>query len=106
MADAPDGEASAIVRARVLAARERQRQRYEGTGVRTNAELRAGLGLKPCQPVPDGRRLLHRAAEQLGLSARGYTRVLKVARTIADLAASETVEADHVAEALQFRLLE
>ncbi|MGH9349767.1 MAG: YifB family Mg chelatase-like AAA ATPase [Vicinamibacterales bacterium] len=106
VADAPDGEASATVRARVLAARERQRRRYEGTGIRTNAELRAGLGLKQCQPVPDGRRLLHLAAERLGLTARGYNRVLKVARTIADLGASETVEADHVAEALQFRLLE
>ena len=54
----------------------------------------------------EGRRLLHLAAERMKLTARGYDRVLKVARTVADLSASDRVEADHVAEALQFRLLE
>jgi magnesium chelatase family protein len=105
LADAPDGETSAIVRARVQSARERQRARYDGSGVRTNAEVR-GKAVKQFHPAGEGRRLLHLAAERLKLTARGYDRVLKVARTIADLSASDTVEADHIAEALQFRLLE
>ena len=58
------------------------------------------------RPDAKGRALLRAAIDRLGLSARGYDRVLKVARTIADLAASESVKADHVAEALQYRLIE
>lgn len=106
LADAPPGEPSALVRARVLAARLRQRRRYEGLAIRTNAGLRAGLTASQCRPVADARRLLHLAADRLKLTARGYDRVLKVARTIADLGGSETIDADHVAEALQYRLLE
>jgi magnesium chelatase family protein len=59
-----------------------------------------------CRPDSAGRDLLKRAVEKFGLSARGYDRVLKVARTIADLGDTENVGADHVAEALQYRLLE
>jgi magnesium chelatase family protein len=59
-----------------------------------------------CAPEPEGRRLLHLAADRLKLTARGYDRVLKVARTIADLGGSDAIEADHIGEALQFRLLE
>ena len=106
LADAPHGEPSSSVRARVLAARARQRSRYDDLRVRTNAELRGGMAGRHCQPVAEGRRLLHLAADRMKLTARGYDRVLKVARTLADLSASETIEADHVAEALQYRLLE
>lgn len=106
LADSPPGEASALVRARVVAARERQRARFDGTAIRTNADLRGALMATGCQPGTDGRRLLHVAAERMKLTARGYHRVLKVARTIADLGASNAIEADHIAEALQFRLLE
>ena len=106
LADAPPGEPSSAARARVVAARERQRARYHQIAIRTNAGLRGGMVASHCAPLADGRRLLHLAADRLKLTARGYDRVLKVARTIADLTGSEIVAADHVAEALQFRLLE
>jgi magnesium chelatase family protein len=106
IADAEAGESSTVVRDRVLAARALQTTRYGPTGPRTNAGLRGGAVAKFCRPDAKGRTLLRTAADKLHLSARGYDRVLKVARTIADLARSETVESDHVAEALQYRLLE
>ena len=106
LADAPPGEASTDVRARVIAARQRQGSRYEGTATRMNAGLRSGMVERYCRPGTEGRRLLLLAADRLKLTARGYDRVLKVSRTIADLCGSSVVEADHVAEALQFRLLE
>ena len=98
------GEPSAHVRARVVTARERQRQRYGADGPRTNAELTPSLLARHCPLDRGGTRLLSAAVERLSLSARAYDRVRKVARTIADLGGSETVQADHVAEALQFRM--
>jgi len=97
------GEGSADVRARVVAARERQRIRHEPFGITTNAQLPASLMSRLARPDPAGVRLLARAIERLSLSARGYDRVLKVARTIADLAGAERIDGDHVGEALQFR---
>jgi magnesium chelatase family protein len=104
--DGPAGESSSDVRTRVCAARSAQRARYGPAGARTNADLRGRAVSIWCRPDADGRELLRRAMEKLGLSARGYDRVLKVARTVADLSASEGVSADHVAEALQYRLME
>jgi magnesium chelatase family protein len=104
LGDTPTGEPSAAVRARVLVARERQRTRLAGTGAPTNAELTPKLLRQHCRLDGAGLRVLTRAVRQLGLSARGYERVRKVARTIADLEGAEGVEADHVAEALQFRM--
>ena len=72
----------------------------------TNATLRGSRVAAFCRPDAQGRQLLRRAVDQLGLSARGYDRVLKVARTIADLAGAHEVRSDHVAEALQYRLVE
>ena len=98
------GEASAAVGLRVVAARERQTARYGVGGPRTNADLPAALLAEHCRLDQPALRLLSAAVERLSLSARGFDRVRKVARTIADLAGSADVAADHVAEALQFRV--
>ncbi|MES1255140.1 MAG: YifB family Mg chelatase-like AAA ATPase [Acidobacteriota bacterium] len=102
--EAPLGEASTVVRHRVCAARERQHARYGDARLRLNAELTPALMAIHCQPDAAGRRILARAIDRLALSARAYDRVRKVARTIADLAGAEAVAADHLAEALQFRI--
>jgi magnesium chelatase family protein len=99
----PPAEGSAEVAARVKAARDIQTRRYEKQGVRTNAEADGDLLDRVATPDEPGRRLLAQAAEAMRLSARGYHRVLRVARTIADLAASEGVGRVHVAEALSYR---
>ena len=89
----------------MLTARQVQRERYHGP-VRTNADLRGRVVTKFCSPDAAGRALLHRAVDRLSLSARGYDRVLKVARTIADLAGADALATAHVAEAIQYRGLD
>ena len=101
----PCGESSADVRARVVEARTRQTERYAEHGIATNAQLTPSLMAAYCGTDRAALRLLQTAMRQMSLSARGYDRVRKVARTIADLAGDDRVAADHLAEALQFRMM-
>jgi magnesium chelatase family protein len=99
------GESSAAVRLRVVSARRRQYDRYHADHVRTNAELFPSLMGRYCALDAPGRSMLAAASRRLTMSARGYDRVRKLARTIADLEAADTIGANHLAEALQFRML-
>ena len=99
------GESSATIAARVAAARAVQDRRYANQpGYRVNADAEGQLLEDIATPDAEGRALLSRVAERFGLSARGYHRILRVARTIADLDASATVRQPHVAEAVSYRL--
>jgi magnesium chelatase family protein len=105
LAAAPSGETSDAVRGRVAAVRAAQRERLAGTGYITNAEMDPLEVREFCQErlAPPAQPLLASAMERLALSARAFHRVLKVSRTIADLAGSESIEATHLAEAVQYR---
>jgi len=97
------GEPSEAVRARVEAAREKQRQRFAGTDIACNADMRPADVRKYCKLDDAGNALIRTAMAQLQLSARAFHRVLKLARTIADLAGSESIQPAHLAEAIQYR---
>ena len=99
----PPAEGSAEVGARVARARAIQTDRAEQSGARTNAELEGDALEQFAGPDEKGRELLMQAAAAMRLSARSYTRMLRVARTIADLAGAEKVGRIHVAEALSYR---
>ena len=104
---ASGGECSADLAARVASARDRQAARFAGHGtIRLNADLVGAMLDEVASPDPCGRELLNKVALRFGLSARGYHRVLRVARTIADLAGADSVGRTHVAEAVSFRLAE
>lgn len=97
------GEPSKNIRARVLAARERQQARYKNEKIIKNADLTSPMTKIYCSLSPEAEALMKSNFDRLDLSARGYYRILKVARTIADLADSDLIEVSHVAEALRFR---
>jgi magnesium chelatase family protein len=97
------GEPSAAIRARVVAARERQARRFAGARVHSNADMGAAEIRAHCRLDGAGQALMKAAVRQLNLSARGYHRVLKLGRTIADLAGAEAIGPAHLAEAIQYR---
>jgi magnesium chelatase family protein len=100
------GEASASIRARVQAARDIQIRRFSNIGssdIVCNADMRVGEIRQFCKVGDEGQRLMRAAMTQLNLSVRAYHRILKLARTIADLAVSEEIQSVHLAEALQYR---
>jgi magnesium chelatase family protein len=97
------GETSDTVRSRVVAARDRQADRFIGTALICNADMTAAHIREFCIVDEAGKSLMKAAMQQLGMSARSFHRVLKLARTIADLADSEQIQSAHLAEALQYR---
>ena len=100
------GETSESIRKRVQMARDIQTQRYsniESSNIVCNADMRIGEVRQFCSLQPEGQSLMRAAMSQLNLSARAYHRILKLSRTIADLASSEDIQSPHLAEALQYR---
>ncbi len=103
---ASDAESSARVRERVILARDRQLRRFVGTGIRLNSQMEGKHIEELALVQPEAMALLHRAIQQRGLSMRAYSRIIKVARTIADLASEEQVGTAAMAEAIQYRLID
>ena len=106
LAAAAEDGTSAEMRSQVKEARARQTERYKGTGVPCNARLTPAMLQEHCQMDAKASALLKSAFERMGLSARGYDRIVKVARTIADLDGSEAIVASHIAQAVQLRSLD
>lgn len=100
------GESSDVIRKRVNAARSIQLKRFEKAKIHSNAQMSAREIKRYCAVREDAERLLETAINKLGLSARAYSRVLKVGRTIADLAGAQQIESSHIAEAIQYRSLD
>lgn len=102
----PEGEPSAAVRTRVIAARQRQIERLAGEGVFSNSAMSPTQIRKYCALDADSENLLEKAMQRQGLSARAHDRILKVSRTIADLAGADKVDATHISEAINYRSLD
>jgi len=101
-----ESESSEKIRGRVMAARDRQLGRFRKKRIFANAQMGPREVKAHCKIDGEGERLLEAAVNSLGLSARGYDRILKVARTIADLAGEEEIRPAHLAEAIQYRMLD
>jgi len=97
------GESSAAIRKRVDAARAIQRQRYKDEGIISNSQLTSRLVKKYCKMDERAENLMKKAYTKMNLSARAYNRIMKVARTIADMEGSELITSTHMAEAIQYR---
>ena len=96
-------EASAVIRKRVNAAREVQKRRFHGTSVNCNAYMTPAMIGQYCQLDEAGETLMQGAFDRLGLTGRSHDRILRMARTIADLDGAERIEVHHLAEAIQYR---
>ena len=103
--DKPE-ESSASIRERVTRARKIQQERFAGTGIYTNAMMNSKMLREYCVLDSTARGLLERAMERLNLSARAYDRIIKVARTIADLEGSAAIGVAHISEAINYRTLD
>lgn len=106
LSDKSQGETSAQIRERVSRARALQVERYRGTGITCNAQLTPSLLRKHCVMAEDASAYLNRSFDAMGLSARAYDRILKVARTVADLKGNEIIQKDDIGAALRFRSLD
>jgi len=106
LAGETSGEDSETIKARVNRAREVQRKRFAGKKIYCNAQMTPRYLKKHCQIGDDSKSLLEKAIDKLGLSARAYTRILKIARTIADLEGMENIAPHHISEAIQYRSLD
>jgi len=106
LAERPPGESSSVIRERCQAAREMQRQRFNDSVVRCNAHMDAKAVKNFCGLEDSAQNVLKMAISELGFSARAYDRILRVSRTIADLAGKDRIEAEHVLEAVQYRNLD
>lgn len=106
LSDSARGEPSAKIRERVERARKLQQERLKGTGVSCNAQMNAAMTREICTATDGALKMLAAAFDKLGLSARAYDKILRVARTIADLEQSEVIETTHIAEAIQYRSLD
>ncbi len=101
-----DGTSSATMRAQVQEARERQRRRFPQASSKWNGRMSPSEIRKHCKLAGDAEGLLKAAMEQMGLSARAHDKILRIARTIADLAGSDTIDAGHLSEAINYRALD
>lgn len=106
LSSAEKGETSAEIKKRVDRTRKIQLERYKDRGIYSNSQLTAGMLTEFCPLGEDENMILKAAFDNLGLSARAHSRILKVARTIADLEMSENIRTEHIAEAIQYRSLD
>ena len=106
LSDTHKGEPSAKIKERVEAARKIQQERLKGTNANCNAQMNSAMTREFCVASEAAMKMLQMAFDKLGLSARAYDKILRVARTIADLDGSEIIEATHIAEAIQYRSLD
>ena len=99
-------ESSAAIAERIQRARDIQAKRFSGTGIKSNSGITSDIIAEVCRLTPEAEEMMHRAFDKLGMSARAYDRILKVARTCADLAGSEDIGTAHLSQAISYRSLD